>query len=202
MVRGFPTGVLAAVMACGPGTSPPLRPGDDPTATAPLPGTGDVLDVECRLLAPNAIRAICDVVVREPGPVTAVVSAPGLPARTFETVATSTEHQILLWALHPETTYDWDIAGVGGTLTTEPLPPVMAGVEVVVQGESPGGFDVVVQPVACADSWYFVMVDPDGTIVWAFINPHRAGNEDQFIAVVPEMVRLDAGFPVAWIPRP
>ncbi|MBW2316922.1 MAG: hypothetical protein JRH10_22400 [Deltaproteobacteria bacterium] len=38
-----------------------------------------------------------------------------------------------------------------------------------------------------------------GEIVWEFYNPHRAGDEDQFIATIPELVRLPADFPSDWL---
>jgi hypothetical protein len=41
---------------------------------------------------------------------------------------------------------------------------------------------------------------PDGTLVWEFLNPHRAGSQGRFIAVLPEMVRLPPDFPTDWIP--
>ncbi|MFB3785339.1 MAG: arylsulfotransferase family protein [bacterium] len=44
-------------------------------------------------------------------------------------------------------------------------------------------------------------VTPDRTIVWEFINPHRAGpNQDQ-IAKIAEMIRLDSSTSLDWIPR-
>jgi hypothetical protein len=30
----------------------------------------------------------------------------------------------------------------------------------------------------------------DGTIVWEFINPHRAGENNELIATIPEMIRI------------
>ena len=40
---------------------------------------------------------------------------------------------------------------------------------------------------------------PDGEIVWEFYNPHRAGEQDELIATLFEMVRLPADFPVGWV---
>jgi hypothetical protein len=42
-------------------------------------------------------------------------------------------------------------------------------------------------------------VTPAGRIVWEFYNPHRAGDEDQFIASLPEMIRLPADLLGAWL---
>ena len=64
-------------------------------------------------------------------------------------------------------------------------------------------------------------VAPDGTIVWQYINPHlvvwpcvadlqldlpcnpyRAGDDDQFIATLFEVVRLPVDFPLDWLTQP
>jgi hypothetical protein len=42
-------------------------------------------------------------------------------------------------------------------------------------------------------------VTPDGRIVWEFYNPHRAGENDAFIATLPEVIRLPPDFPTEWI---
>ena len=42
-------------------------------------------------------------------------------------------------------------------------------------------------------------VTPDGEIVWEYTNPHRAGEKDEFIAVIPEMIRLAPDVPVDWL---
>lgn len=41
----------------------------------------------------------------------------------------------------------------------------------------------------------------DGTIVWEFVNPYRAGDEGELIATLFEVVRLDPDFPTDWLPR-
>lgn len=38
-------------------------------------------------------------------------------------------------------------------------------------------------------------VTPDGTVVWEFVTPHRAGEEDELVAVLFEMDRLPPDFP-------
>jgi hypothetical protein len=45
-------------------------------------------------------------------------------------------------------------------------------------------------------------VAPDGEIVWEFYNPHRAGDEGQFIATLFELVRLPPDFPLHWLEPP
>ncbi len=42
-------------------------------------------------------------------------------------------------------------------------------------------------------------VAADGTIVWEFVNPERAGDDDGLIAVLCEMLRLPPDFPVDWL---
>ena len=42
-------------------------------------------------------------------------------------------------------------------------------------------------------------VTPEGKIVWEFINPHRAGENDRFIATLSDMVRLPKDFPTDWL---
>jgi Arylsulfotransferase (ASST) len=37
-------------------------------------------------------------------------------------------------------------------------------------------------------------------IVWEFYNPHRAGGNDEFVATLFEVVRIDPDFPLQWLP--
>jgi hypothetical protein len=41
-------------------------------------------------------------------------------------------------------------------------------------------------------------ITPDGEKVWEFYNPNRAGDEDQFIATLPELIRLPLDYPIGW----
>jgi hypothetical protein len=41
-------------------------------------------------------------------------------------------------------------------------------------------------------------VTPDGLIVWEYISPFRAGDNDQYIANLCELVRLPAAYPTEW----
>jgi hypothetical protein len=41
-------------------------------------------------------------------------------------------------------------------------------------------------------------VTPDGKIVWEYYNPHRAGEREELIATLFEMVRLPPDFPTDW----
>lgn len=42
-------------------------------------------------------------------------------------------------------------------------------------------------------------VDTDGSIVWEFLNPHRAGESDELIASLFEVVRLPPDLPLGWL---
>jgi hypothetical protein len=44
-------------------------------------------------------------------------------------------------------------------------------------------------------------VTPSGRIVWEFYNPHRAGDNDEYIATLMEMRRLPRDFPLGWARR-
>lgn len=41
-------------------------------------------------------------------------------------------------------------------------------------------------------------VEPDGRIVWEFVNPNRAVDDPALIAVIPDMIRLPPEFPLDW----
>ena len=49
------------------------------------------------------------------------------------------------------------------------------------------------------DSGRAFEVSPEGETVWEFFNPHRAGDEGQYIAALLVMRRLSPDFPVDWI---
>ena len=42
-------------------------------------------------------------------------------------------------------------------------------------------------------------VTREGEIVWEFLSPHRAGDEGEFVATLPEMIRLPKDFPLDWL---
>lgn len=44
-------------------------------------------------------------------------------------------------------------------------------------------------------------VTPDGTIVWEFRSPHRAGDSGELVATLPEVLRLPKTFPLDWLPQ-
>jgi len=39
----------------------------------------------------------------------------------------------------------------------------------------------------------------DKKIVWEFINPNKAGENEEFVAYIPELIRLDPDFPTDWL---
>jgi hypothetical protein len=42
-------------------------------------------------------------------------------------------------------------------------------------------------------------VTREGEIVWEFLSPHRAGNAGEFVATLPEVIRLPKSFPLSWM---
>lgn len=42
-------------------------------------------------------------------------------------------------------------------------------------------------------------VTPDKTVVWEYVNPHRAGEKSELIATIPLMVRLTGELPLDWL---
>jgi hypothetical protein len=47
-----------------------------------------------------------------------------------------------------------------------------------------------------------IEVSPQKRIVWEFINPNRAGDDRQFIAVIPELTRIDPAGVADWLELP
>jgi len=42
-------------------------------------------------------------------------------------------------------------------------------------------------------------VTPEKKIVWEFLNPHRAGEQEELIAVLMEVTRIEPAFPLNWL---
>jgi hypothetical protein len=59
----------------------------------------------------------------------------------------------------------------------------------------PNGNTLIVE----SDNGRAFEVTSAGAIVWEFHNPHRAGEEGEFIARLFDLVRLPPEFPTAWI---
>jgi hypothetical protein len=51
-----------------------------------------------------------------------------------------------------------------------------------------------------SDSGRAFEVTPENRTVWEFYNPHRAGENDRYIATIFELLRLPPEFPTDWIP--
>ena len=58
----------------------------------------------------------------------------------------------------------------------------------------PGGNTLVTE----SDNGRAFEITPEGEIVWEFYNPHLAGENDEFIAVLLELQRLPADFQISW----
>ena len=52
--------------------------------------------------------------------------------------------------------------------------------------------------IAESDRGRAIEVTTDGDIVWEFFNPHRAGEDGQYIATLFEVLRLPPDFPTDW----
>jgi hypothetical protein len=55
--------------------------------------------------------------------------------------------------------------------------------------------------ITSSDSGRAFEITRDSEIVWEFYNPHRAGERDEYIATLFELVRLADDFPTGWLPR-
>jgi hypothetical protein len=44
-------------------------------------------------------------------------------------------------------------------------------------------------------------ISPEKEVIWEYINPQRAGENGEYIAMLPEVIRLPSDFPVDWIDR-
>lgn len=50
-----------------------------------------------------------------------------------------------------------------------------------------------------SDGGRAIEIAPDGTVVWEYLNPERAGDEVQFVATLFEMMRMPEDFPMGWV---
>ena len=50
-----------------------------------------------------------------------------------------------------------------------------------------------------SDNGRAIEVTPEKDIVWEFYSPHRAGENDEFVATLFEVKRLPLGFPAEWL---
>lgn len=151
-----------------PADTSPSETSDTATAdTAPTAETGiaavDVLSASCEL-SENALRVDCTAALSGEGEAELVLTAAGAPERRFVS-GPAVEHAILGYGLLPETTYDWSIGAINGTVTTGSLPPELAAADISVTGTS-FGFDAVLYPVNCSGTDWFTLIDGEGRVVW------------------------------------
>jgi hypothetical protein len=45
-------------------------------------------------------------------------------------------------------------------------------------------------------------VTPEREIVWEYVSPHRAGDADELVAVLLDVVRIPPSFPLGWLDSP
>ena len=155
---------ISCTGASDDGVSGPTETGSSlpPTGESGLPtGTSSV---SCAR-TDHPLRVRCVAQLDAVGPATVVLSAPGRASRTVASEVDATDHDLLVWALVPETTYTWELAGETGTVRTGPLEGDIAALDVTTTGAA-WGFDAVVQAVMCNTSSYAVAIDGDGEVVW------------------------------------
>ena len=130
--------------------------------------TGDtgstVANVAACVLGESGLTVDCSATLGEAGPVTLTLTAADAPTRTITREEVAAEHSLTGWGLLAETTYTWELAGIEGEVTTGALPEGLADLEVEVTGE-PFGLDAVLMYVSCG---YFVMLDGQGRVIWAY----------------------------------
>lgn len=137
-----------------------------PTATTADSGTpGLTPGTATCALSENPLRVDCEIALAEPGLATLVLSAEGAPTRTFEAAETQRTHTLTGWGLLPETPYTWSLGDDSGTVTTGPLPAAMKSASIEAEG-TPFGFEALLHPLECGDQGYFVLLDPEGRIIW------------------------------------
>ncbi len=138
----------------------------DSDADADTADTGGGAGVASCALSPlNPLRVECTATLSSAATATLVLASAGLPTRTFVSDTSTTDHALLGWGLKADTVYDWSLAGAAGQVATGPLDADLQQANIAVTGTAPAGFDAVLQPLACDTVW-FVMIDPDGDIVW------------------------------------
>jgi hypothetical protein len=143
---------------------------DSPTDTDPEPtetgddthtGTPGSATASCApTLHPQVFT--CTVTLPAAGPATLTWSAAGATTRTFTSDAPAVTHEFVAWGLLPDTTYDWEVEGVTGQLTTGALPPGLAALDVTTSGTLFGADGVLIY-VKCG---YFVLLDGEGRVLW------------------------------------
>jgi len=126
--------------------------------------TPHVLEASCGLTS-NSLRVGCEVTLSEPGSATLVLSAADAPTRVVRSDEVRTVHDLTGWALREDTTYEWSIGDVRGTVTTGSVPTELAAAGVYTTGTT-NAFDAVLRPLTCSGTTWMVLIDAEGHIVW------------------------------------
>jgi len=159
------------VLSCA-GTDPAT---DDTTTSSPSPSPIPA-DAACTATE-HPLRFSCTATLPAPAAATLTVSGPGFE-HVFTDPTVATEHTILAWGLPPETDVAFELAGKTGTFRTGALIDDLANAVIEVTGEA-FGFDAILQPLACEQTW-FVLIDPEGRIVWYEPSPGFASWHDGY----------------------
>lgn len=201
---------LAAVVGCsgddggkdGPSTSDSTPDDTDspPTTTEPTTDsppttehTGEPVTGEATVACAPTVHPLvftCTVTLPTAGPATLTATATDADPRTFTDDASATTHELVVWGLLPDATYDIAAEGAATTVTTGSLPPGLSGLRVDVTGTL-FGTDAVLVYVKCG---YFVVVDGLGRVVWflptevydAFTDGMRWSQEDRSVLAVTD----------------
>ncbi len=150
--------------------------GDDDTGRPPLPvETGDTgkpikpIVAVCGPHPDNVLRLSCGVSFPEPAALDFRVEGPDGLSLSFNDAEQRTDHSVVAYGLHLDTTYTWTATAPGGEeesgeFTTAPaLPPDVA---FDVQTVGAGGPGPVLFRLSCAEPDVAVIIDEAGEPVW------------------------------------
>lgn len=168
-------------------TLPDPDPDPDPTGDTGA-GMGELQAADC-VLTDHPLVVDCTATLSGPGVVQVGLAAVDATDRAFVSDGLTATPDVLGWGLEPDTAYDWSIvklvdgapvgAPITGTVTTGSLPDDLAGAHITTTGAA-WGFDAVLRPLTCGDTVYFVMIEPDGDIVWFVTNDEFSGQLDGY----------------------
>jgi len=148
----------------------PSETGTPPTSVVPTGDTGATTEgkpvvASCALDPDHPLRVLCEATLHAAGSATLELSAADAGTRTFVSEELLVDHEILGWGLQADTTYDWAIDDAFGTVTTGPIPQLLADADITVTG-TPNGFDAALTVLTCNGQRFFTMIEGDGDIVW------------------------------------
>ncbi|MCA9494268.1 MAG: hypothetical protein KC621_30285 [Myxococcales bacterium] len=165
MIRSWLASIV--LVACGgpsgdDGTAPDDQADSDADTDTGTTGTGATVAATCSPTAHSLVFS-CEVTLDAPGPASITVTAAGAPSHTYRSRTSQLVHEVLIWGLRAETTYDWDAGdGFTGQVESGSLPEAVERASVTASGQL-FGTDAVLVRGKCG---YFLMVDGDGEIVW------------------------------------